>query len=140
MNKHTKYRIRGMIDNSLKVVSIAFMASAIFGTGMYTGAKLCQKYKDPARVFVPDDVPNGDLNGDGMYPDIIINNDGRLIPMYMLEWRKGPGIYGDADEALYNYGNKLSKEDYNSLEKKLNDDFQRDKRREGGFLFNIIQE
>lgn len=149
MDIYTKGRIRGMIGKVGNVFSAAVLASAIFGAGMYAGAALYHGYRNPGRVYEPWDVPNGDLNEDGVYPDIIINSDGRLIPMYRLDWfvEQGKIIYGNADEVMHNdicyngpeKGCKFSKEDYATLEKKLNEDYRRKNDFDKSFLGNIIR-
>lgn len=127
MDYYTKRMINGFVDKACKVASAAVLATSIFGAGMYTGAALYHKYRNPSRIIVPDDVPNGDLNKDGLYPDLVVYSDGRIIPMYKLEFSRDVKLYGGAGEArTWNWReNQLSKEDYASIEKKLNDDFER---------------
>jgi len=89
----------------------SFSAGIVFGDGC----------SGPKHAFFAKQshAPNGDLNGDGLYPDIIIwqskgiGND--LIPLY----KPSNGIFYKTAEL--HYQRKDSEIDYQSIEDKLND-------------------
>ena len=71
---------------------------------------------------MPWEVPNGDLNQDGVYPDIVINRNGKLVPMYRSDIWKDKIVCGD--EGLAKFNLNAPEVDYDAIEKKLNDDHQ----------------
>ncbi len=73
-----------MLKKFLGIVGVVVASGSIICASMNIGARLYQKYSTPARTFMASDseAQNGDLNGDGRFPDLIINDNMCFKPMY----------------------------------------------------------